>query len=191
MNGIVSWGGPGNPGSTIRVAGLAALLLCAVLGARAGTARRGAPELPEDLGPGVIDVSGYPPEHQSTYREVFLRVYGLLRGGPARVINAPTLEIDPAGERALRRSAPELFAEPGILAPSPDGWRKEVLSLRSNPPCCGACPVLSRPDAWRLRDFLAYDSLRRKTGAAAASWSEHRRGLLRRFAAIETKERRP
>lgn len=135
---------------------LIAILIFATA-ARAEPSRQEAPERPEDLGPAVIDVSGYPPEHQRVYREVFLPVYALLEGGPARAINSPLLDQD--------------------------DWRREVLRVKTRPPCCGACPVLSRADAQALWRFFVYDSLRRKTGPAAAAWAAERRDLIRRFAA--------
>lgn len=138
---------------------ISGLLLAAALAVRAEPALKGPPKLPEDLGPAVIDVSSYPPEQQRAYRELFLPVYSFLEGGPARAINSPLIELD--------------------------AWRKEVLRIKLRPPCCGACPILSREDANRLWTFLVYDSGRRKTGPAAAAWAAHRRELIRRFAAVK------
>lgn len=138
-------------------------------------------EVPEDLGPAAIDVSGYPAEYQATYRDIFLRVYSLRRGGPAREINSPLLELDPRGEAALRREQPELFAAPGLIAVGRHAWRDEVMKIKSTP-CCSACPRLSMDEAKALWRFLAYDSIRRKTGANAQAWAAHRRTLLEEFA---------
>jgi hypothetical protein len=166
------------PEFRFRAGGAAALLLLAALSVAAEPAP---PELPEDLGPAVIDVSGYPPEHQETYRTVFLPVYGFLRGGAARALNGPLLELDPQGEAVLRREQPELFARPGLVAVEAGAWRREVMRVKNRPPCCGACPILSMADAKRLWSFLVYDSVRRKTGANAAAWAAHRRALVERF----------
>lgn len=159
------------------------LLLASAISVSAESARREPPELPEDIGPAVLDVSSYPQEQQRTYEEVLLPVYKNLRGGPARVLNSPVVEIDPAGEEAERKAHPTLYAESILLAPSRDGWRMEVIRIKTKPPCCGACPILSKEDAQRLWRFLVYDSLRRKTGPAAESWAAHRKELVRRFAA--------
>lgn len=159
------------------------LLLAAALAVRAEPALKASPKLPEDLGPSTIEVSGYPPEQRRVYKEVFLRVYGFLEGGPARAISSPLLEIDPAGEAAERRAHPEAYADASLIAPSRDAWRKEVLRIKTRPPCCGACPVLSREEARQLWTFLVYDSVHRKTGPAAAAWFASRRELIRRFAA--------
>jgi hypothetical protein len=140
-------------------------------------------EVPEDLGPATIDVSDYPQEYQDTYRAIFLRVYAILRGGPARAINSPRLELDPQGEQALRRQSPELFASEDIVDVGEHSWRDEVMRVKSRPPCCGACPQLTMDQARRLWRFLVYDSLRRKTGDQAQAWAAHRRKLLEQFAA--------
>lgn len=133
-----------------------ALTLLLAASAAAGAPPAKAPaEFPEDLGPAVIDVSSYPAEHRKTYKDIFLPVYGFLRGGPARALNSPLV--------------------------ASDEWRREVMRVKNRPPCCGACPILSMADARALWRFLAYDSQRRKAGASAAAWAEHRRRLTERF----------
>jgi hypothetical protein len=164
---------------------IAGLIVVAALAVHADPALKGPPERPEDIGPAVIDVSDYPPEQQRVYRDVFLPVYTILKGGPARAINSPLLEIDPAGEQAERRAHPDMYADAAVVSPTRDGWRQEVVRVKTRPPCCGACPVLSREDSQALWKFFVYDSIRRKTGPAAAEWAAHRRELIRRFAAQE------
>lgn len=138
------------------------------------------PALPEDLGPAEIDVSGYPPEHQATYRALFVPVFSFL-GGTARAVNSPVIELDPAAQEAQRRRHPELFADPALALISTDGWKREVDRIRRRPPCCGACPVLSLEDARALWRFLAYDSRVRKTGDSARPFLELRRRLIQKF----------
>lgn len=133
-------------------------LLLAVSAAASGLNKALPPELPEDLGPAVIDVSSYPAEQQETYNKIFLPVYGFLRGGPARALNSPLI--------------------------TSDEWRREVARVKNRPPCCGACPIISREDAIKLWKFFVYDSERRKTGANAAAWAEHRRELQERYNAV-------
>lgn len=138
--------------------GMSLFLTLAIAAAANPPLRAAWPEVPEDLGPSVLDVSSYPDEHRKTYTDIFLPVYGLLRGGPARALNSPLV--------------------------ASDAWRREVLRVKNRPPCCGACPLISMEDARALWRFLAYDSLRRKTGPNAAVWAEHRRRLIERFDAI-------
>ncbi|MCR4295776.1 MAG: hypothetical protein NUW21_09600 [Elusimicrobia bacterium] len=136
----------------------------------------------------MIDVSDYPAEYQKTYQDIFLRVYDFIEGGRARAINSPLIELDPQGETVLRREHPELFTDPRLAQVAPDAWRREVMRVKNRPPCCGACPVLSMVEARALWRFLAYDSMRRKTGVRAEAWARHRRKLIERF---EAAKRRP
>lgn len=171
--------------------GLGALALAALLpfAAAASLSSKGPPEFPEDLGPSVVDVSGYPPEQQRVYQNIFLPVYAVLRGGAARALNSPLIEIDLAGEEAERRAHPEIAGDPRLASYTRDGWRREVLRVKNRPPCCGSCPILARADAEALRRFFVYDSLRRKTGAAAEDWAAQRRELIRRFAEIQKEKK--
>lgn len=172
--------------SRLRLFALAALL---PLAAAAAPAPKGPPEVLEDLGPAEIDVSSYPPEQRRAYQDIFLPVYAVLRGGPARALNSPLIEIDAAGEDAERRARPAIAGDTQLVTYTRGGWRSEVLHLKNRPRCCGACPILTRADAEALRHFLVYDSLRRKTGGAAESWAAHRRELIRRFAGIQMEKR--
>lgn len=168
---------------------LLGILSSLTLGVRAETAKL--LETPEDLGPATIDVSSYPPEFQKTYYDLFVPLFGFLRGGAARALNSPLLEVSAQQEAALRREAPGLFEDSGVLRAGPDVWRKEVARIRDRPRCCGACPTLTTEDARALWRFLVYDSLQRKTGPAARSWIAHRRSLLRRFAALNKGDENP
>lgn len=170
---------------------LTALLLAAALAARGAETAHPRPEQPADMGPAVIDVSDYPAEQQRVYRDIFLPVYAVLKGGPARAINSPLVEIDPAGEEAERRAHPAVYSRPGIVEPTRDGWRSEVVRIKTRPPCCGACPLLSKEDAQALWRFLVYDSLRRKTGPATERWAGERGQLLERFDEAVKQETRP
>lgn len=135
---------------------------------------------PEDLGPGEIDVSDYPAQHQETYRTIFLSVFDFLKQ-TSRVVNSPLIEMDPAFEESERRGNPGLFGVPEVFLVTKDGWKKYVTEIQRRPPCCGACPVLSKKEAKALWQFLVYDSIRRKTGPKAQAWAAHRKALLARF----------
>lgn len=158
--------------------GLCLIVLTAPLWGDQG--RTGKAAFPEDFGSGVIDVAGYPQEFQKTYREIFLPVFDFL-GQTARIVNSPIIELDPRLEAAERQANPELFADEEAAKISRDGWKREVERLRNRPPCCGACPVLSRPDAKALWRFLVYDSITRKTGPSAQAWLRYRRDLIGRY----------
>ena len=120
---------------------------------------QGPAPVPEDLGPSVIDVSAYPPEHQKTYKEIFVPFFSRF-GGTARIINSPLV--------------------------SAQDWKKEVDAIRRRPACCGACPVLSLREAKALWSFLVYDSAARKTGPRAQAWARQRQDLLDRYRRLHT-----
>lgn len=138
-----------------------------------------ASKVAEDAGPAAIDVSSYPPQYQKTYHEVFVPLFTII-GGTARAVNSPIIELDPRLEERERAANPGLFADPAAARVSRDGWKREVNNIRTRPPCCGACPVLSLAQARELWRFLVYDSIVRKTGPNAGPWLAHRRTLLNR-----------
>lgn len=170
----------------LRIAVLAVALFPGVLAAapeaQTPPAQEGAAQAscPEDLGPSDIDVSAYPEEHQKTYRETFLPVFGFL-GTTARMVNSPLVELDPALEAAETRLHPDLFSDPLVARATRDGWKREIAAVHRRPPCCGACPVLTLDQARALWRFMVYDSLARKTGVNAEKWIAHRRALVERF----------
>jgi hypothetical protein len=157
----------------VLVAGLAAL-------PRPGLAGAHAVLLPSDLGATVIDVADYPAEHQRTYRELFLPKCGFCHT-TARAVNAAFLEVSPSHLAKYRATDPPTESPDGIMA-SPTIWKDYVTRMWHRPPCCNRCPVFTRAEAIRLWQFLAYDSLRRKTGPRAAAWKHHRQLLLNLYA---------
>ncbi|MDE2038452.1 MAG: hypothetical protein KGO96_02915 [Elusimicrobia bacterium] len=162
-----------------RIAFLSSFLLYfsvpALAGARGATAATA-----EDLGPSTIDVSSYPEEYQKTYQDVFIPFFKI-RGGAARAVNSPIIELDMHLEEQERRDHPQLFQEAGAAVVSRDGWKQFVEKLYATPACCGACPVLTRAKARALWRFFVYDSIQRKTGRQAAHWVALRKDLLDRF----------
>ena len=172
-------------------AGLRLLAIAALLPlfASASPAPKGPPELPEDMGPAAINVSNYPTDQQRVYQKLFVPIYSEQRGGTARALNSPLIEIDAAGEEAERRAHSRIADDPQLVSYTRGGWRSEVLRIKNRPPCCGACPILSRADAEALRHFFVYDSLRRKTGAVAEAWAAQRRELIRRFAEFQKEKK--
>ena len=132
---------------------IAAVFLAASAVHAAGV-KRPPPQAPEDLAPDSIDVSLYPVDMQETYREILLP-YSEFHGGPRRFLFSPRV--------------------------ADADWKTYVSELYRSPPCCGACPLLSREEARQLWLFLSYDSKVRKTGANEAGWKKERRALVERF----------
>lgn len=136
---------------------------------------------PEDLGPTTIDVSSYPPEQQQAYRELFVPIMKAVKL-TAHYVNSPLIELDPAAAAREKAAHPELFSDPQVAQVSTFAWRDEMKRLRNRPRCCGFCPALTLDQARRLRNFLKYDSIARKTGSRADAWIAHRKELVARFA---------
>jgi hypothetical protein len=143
---------------------------------------------PNDFGPATIDVSSYPPELQTTYKTLFpkcARCHEL-----SRPLNSQFIE--PSGDKpgqagkiaAWKASNPEMFKDKlvwqieGWTASQPGVWERYVKKMMSKPGC-----NISPAEGKKIWQFLTYDSEKRKTGANAAKWAEHRRKLLADFKA--------
>lgn len=136
--------------------------------------------VPADLGATSVDVSGYPAEHQRTYREQFVTKCNLCHS-TARSLAAPLLEIDEAERAALEAGHPGALADPEVLRAGSDVWKKYLHRMWKRPPCCDACPVFTKSEITAIWKFLVYDSKRRKTGPALAGWIAYRRGLIAEY----------
>jgi hypothetical protein len=142
-----------------------------------------------DFGPTTIDVSGYPAEMQDTYKNL-LSVKCARCHQPSRPLNSQFVEPsgDKAGHQAKiaqwKASNPEMFKDKlvwqieGYKAGQPGVWERYVKKMMSKPGC-----NISQPEGKKIWQFLTYDSEKRKTGANAAKWAEHRRKLLADFKA--------
>jgi mono/diheme cytochrome c family protein len=141
----------------------------------------------DDFGPPAIDVSDYPTDFQSTYKDVFL-VKCQRCHTAARPLNSPYLEPSGLKEEEQKRIArwkkeqPEIFQDRlvwqiGAAEGAKAGiWEQYVKRMMAKPGC-----NIQPADGRRIWDFLRYDSERRKTGTKAAVWAEHRRKLLANF----------
>ena len=140
-----------------------------------------------DAGPASIDVSSYPPELQDTYKNIFL-VRCQRCHTASRPLNSQFVE--PSGPKdqhqakvaAWKASNPEMFKDKlvwdveGWTPSQPGVWERYVKKMMSKPGC-----NISQPEGKKIWQFLTYDSEKRKTGANAAKWAEHRRQLLADF----------
>jgi hypothetical protein len=140
-----------------------------------------------DFGSPVVDVSGYPLEMQTTYKELFL-VKCQRCHSASRALNSQYLEPSGAKEEeqakvaTWKKEQPELFTdrlvwEVGAAEGSKPGiWEQYVKRMMAKPGC-----NIQPAEAKLIWEFLRYDSERRKTGANAAAWAQHRRTLLTNF----------
>lgn len=134
-----------------------------------------------DLGPGTIDVSSYPPEHQKAYKDVLL-VKCAKCHTPSRPLNSQFFE--PTGTKeeklakleALKKSDPDMFKDKNVWQPEADIWQRYVKRMMAKPGC-----EISPAEGKAVWAFLVYDSNQRKVGKNKAAWKAHREKLLNEF----------
>ena len=142
-----------------------------------------------DFGPATADVSSYPQEMQETYKNIFL-VKCQRCHQASRPLNSQFVEPSAAKEQHAaviaqwKTEHPEMFKDKlvwqieGKTAAGPGIWERYVKKMMSKPGC-----NISPAEGKKVWQFLTYDSEKRKTGANAARWAEHRRKLLADFKA--------
>src|ERR1041385_737647 len=142
-----------------------------------------------DFGPASIDVSSYPQDIQDTYKNIFL-VKCQRCHQASRPLNSQFVEPSAPKEQHAaiiakwKAEHPEMFKEKlvwqieGKTASGPGIWERYVKKMMSKPGC-----NISPDEGKKVWKFLTYDSEKRKTGANAAKWAEHRKKLLADFKA--------
>lgn len=138
---------------------------------------------PNDFGPGTIDVSSYPPEMQATYKNL-LSVKCARCHQSSRPLNSQFLE--PYGKKEdkakklaeWKASNPEIFGDKKVWQPETNIWERYVKRMMAKPGC-----NIQPAEGKKIWEFLTYDSEKRKTGANAQKWAEHRRKLVADFKA--------
>ena len=129
---------------------------------------------PNDLGPDKIDVSKYNAEQQAGYKlmqEKCSRCHT-----PSRPLNSQFLQIKPEETAAIKAANPEIFKDKLVWQVEADIWQRYVKRMMTKPGC-----AITEPDAKKIFRFLVEDSKKRKTGAAAKGWADHRRKLVAAF----------
>ena len=134
-----------------------------------------------DLGPDHIDVSGYPKQYQEGYKLLTQRCSRCHT--PSRPLNSQFVESEgkdmAAREKSLeawKKSDPDIFKDKNVWQPESGIWQRYVKRMMSKPGC-----EMSKDDAKKIWEFVAYDSRLRKLGANKAKWAEHRKKLLAEF----------
>lgn len=140
-----------------------------------------------DFGPETVDVTGYPPELQATYKNLLTQKCARCHT-PARPLNSQFVEPGGPKDQQQARIAdwkakqPEIFKDKlvwqieGKNGAQPGIWERYVKRMMSKPGC-----NITPAEGKQIWEFLRYDSEKRKTGANAAKWAEHRRKLLADF----------
>ena len=129
---------------------------------------------PNDAGPGTVDISKYTPEQQEGYR--LLQDKCARCHTPSRPLNSQFLQLKLEEQAAIKAANPEIFKDKLVWQVETEIWQRYVKRMMSKPGC-----AIAEPDAKKIFKFLVEDSKRRKTGANAAAWAEHRRKLLADF----------
>lgn len=140
---------------------------------------------PNDFGPETLPDSvlkTYPANVQAGYKKLISTKGGCAQcHSAARPLNSRFVEpeggIDDkkqeAALAAMKKAQPELFADSTLWQVEVKIWSRYVKRMM-NKPGCG----IQKADGKAIYEFLSYDSVKRKTGANAASWAAHRKGLI-------------
>ena len=129
---------------------------------------------PNDLGPDKIDVSGYNPEQQAGYKLLLDKCSRCHT--PSRPLNSQFLQLKAEEQAKIKSSNPEIFKDKLVWQVEDAVWQRYVKRMMTKPGC-----AINGADAKKIFYFLVEDSKRRKTGANAKAWADHRRKLLAQF----------
>ncbi len=131
---------------------------------------------PNDLGPEKIDVSKYTPEAQAGYKLLLDKCSRC--HAPSRPLNSQFVDLKAPEIEALKKSNPEMLKDKTIWQIEDGIWQRYVKRMMAKPGC-----NISSEEGKKIWKFVVEDSKKRKTGAAAAKWSEHRKKLMADFKA--------
>ena len=139
---------------------------------------------PNDFGSDKLDdatLKGYPANVKAGYK-------ALSKGcaqchSAARPLNSRFVEpADDAALAKLKKDQPDLFKDGTVWQVEVKLWNRYVKRMMNKPGC-----NIEKKDGKIIWEFLAYDSIARKTGANAAKWAEMRKGLVDQFKAKNVK----
>jgi hypothetical protein len=146
---------------------------------------------PNDYGPETLDeatLKSYPANVQAGYK-------ALIKGcaqchSAARPLNSRFVEPSggtddkkqEAALAAMKKDQPQLFKDPAVWQVEVKLWNRYVKRMMNKPGC-----NIAKADGKAIWEFLAHDSVARKTGANAAKWAEHRKKLVEKLKAEKPK----
>lgn len=178
----------------------AALTLAALAGTPARAAEMTEKEkamanpYPNDFGPEALPediLKSYPANIQAGYKKLVGTKNGCAQcHSAARPLNSRFVEpeggIDDAKQDAwiakMKKEQPDLFKDGATWQVETKIWSRYVKRMMNKPGC-----NLQKADGKAIYEFLAYDSIKRKTGANAAKWAAHRKGLVDQLKAKNVK----
>ena len=140
---------------------------------------------PNDFGPDTLPadvLKAYPANVQAGYNKLISTKNGCAQcHSAARPLNSRFVEpeggMDDAKQDAwiakAKKDQPDMFKDISAWQVETKVWSRYVKRMMNKPGC-----NLQKADGKAIYEFLSYDSVKRKTGANAAKWAAHRKGLI-------------
>jgi len=140
---------------------------------------------PNDFGPDTLPadvLKAYPANVQAGYQKLISNKSGCAQcHSAARPLNSRFVEpeggMDDAKQDAwiakAKKDQPDMFKDISAWQVETKVWSRYVKRMMNKPGC-----NLQKADGKAIYEFLSYDSVKRKTGANAAKWAAHRKGLI-------------
>jgi hypothetical protein len=140
---------------------------------------------PNDFGPATLPddvIKAYPANVQAGYKKLLNTKSGCAQcHSSSRPLNSRFVEpeggMDDAKQDAwlaqAKKDQPDLFKDGAAWQVETKVWSRYVKRMMNKPGC-----NLQKADGKDIYTFLQYDSVKRKTGANAAKWAAHRKGLV-------------
>ena len=140
---------------------------------------------PNDFGPETLPddvIKAYPANVQAGYKKLLSKTSGCAQCHAAsRPLNSRFVEpeggLDDAKQDAwivkMKKDQPDLFKDGSAWQVETKIWSRYVKRMMNKPGC-----NLQKADGKAIYEFLSYDAVKRKTGANAAKWAAHRKGLV-------------
>lgn len=140
---------------------------------------------PNDFGPATLPddvLKSYPANVQAGYKKLLSTKSGCAQcHSSARPLNSRFVEpdggLDDKAQDAMlakmKAAQPELFKDGSAWQVETKVWSRYVKRMMNKAGC-----NLQKADGKDIYTFLQYDSVKRKTGANAAKWAAHRKGLV-------------
>ncbi len=129
---------------------------------------------PNDFGPDKVDASGYSAESQQGYK--LMQDKCARCHTTSRPLNSQFVQLKADEQVGMKASNPEIFKDKLVWQIEDSIWQRYVKRMMAKPGC-----AIVEADGKKIFKFLVEDSKKRKTGANAKAWGEHRRKLLAQF----------
>ncbi len=129
---------------------------------------------PNDFGPATVDVSKYSAEAQAGYK--IMQDKCAKCHAPSRPLNSQFVDLKADEIAKAKVSNPEMFKDKLIWQVEDGIWQRYVKRMMAKPGC-----NISSDQGKKIWKFVVEDSKKRKTGANAGTWAEHRKKLLAEF----------